>query len=117
MIASEKTHRFALCVSVLALISALMIGGRWLVYVFWDETPYAPSGFILNSWMPWPIRVYACQQLLARHGLVEPPQGCQDLYVWAFHYDNKRAAERSALRTGTNTDTDTVPPSSGMPSR
>ncbi|OBZ95975.1 hypothetical protein ADU59_06175 [Pararhizobium polonicum] len=66
-----------LTVLLVAIIAvAVVIGGRWLLYVTNTSDPLDEVGIELNLRMPKPLRQWGCAQLKANFADRLPPYGC-----------------------------------------
>ncbi len=62
----------AVCLAV-----AIVLAGRWYVYVAYASDPFDRIGVGLNLLMPEPVRQLGCAKLKSRFGhLSLPPAGC-----------------------------------------
>mgnify|MGYP003658108492 FL=1 len=64
-------------VLMVVIVGAVVLGGRWYLYVSNTETPYDEVGIELNSRMPGPIRQWGCARLETTFAGALPPYGCQ----------------------------------------
>lgn len=65
------------------LAVAIVLTGRWYMYVAYADSPFDEVGIALNSRMPGPINAIGCNMLKQRFADKSiPPMGCGNGADW-----------------------------------
>jgi hypothetical protein len=62
---------------------AIVVVGRWYLYIAYTDDPFDEVGVGLNMMMPEPVRQIGCTRMKERFGRGSlPPAGCGENGIW-----------------------------------